>query len=265
MTLQEYAETYTEKMHWSVIPCVYGDKRALVNWKPYQRRRPDLAQVRDWFRTQKNLAIITGDVSGGLLVLDFDRFDAFMTWFHETRIRTLAVRTGKGVHLYFHLTGDAPNNGKFYLNGQVAGDIRYNGGYVIAPPSLHPSGRVYAWSRAKIRRVEAVDDLHIERRRAQEASPPHVRQRAAPPSETRRAAYIRAAIDGELDKLIATQPGSRNSQLFTSALKLAKYRDTYSATELQYTLLQVAVYIGLPEPEAVKTIRSAWRYATTQI
>ena len=51
---------------------------------------------------------------------------------------TLTVRTGNGFHFYYEVKDGATFPGK-YRQGV---DIKYNG-YVVAPPSIHPSGLVY--------------------------------------------------------------------------------------------------------------------------
>jgi hypothetical protein len=55
-----------------------------------------------------------------------------------------ATTGGGGWHVYFgHPGGSVPNK-----VGLVAGiDLRGDGGFVVAPPSIHPSGRPYAWLR----------------------------------------------------------------------------------------------------------------------
>jgi hypothetical protein len=57
---------------------------------------------------------------------------------------TIEVITGKGRHLYFRIGEHSVKNSV----GQVAPgiDVRGDGGYVLGPPSIHPSGRAYAWS-----------------------------------------------------------------------------------------------------------------------
>ena len=53
-----------------------------------------------------------------------------------------AATGGGGVHVYFAHPGGLVHN----KVGLVAGiDLRGDGGFVVAPPSVHPSGRPYAW------------------------------------------------------------------------------------------------------------------------
>ena len=67
---------------------------------------------------------------------------------------TLAVSTPGGVHLYF----EAPEGIK--LRGKLCEgvDVKYQG-YVVAPPSIHPSGKPYVW-------IAGADDL--------QPAPPHL-------------------------------------------------------------------------------------------
>lgn len=277
MTLLEFAQTYTEKMGWSVIPCLTKGKASLGPWKPYQEHIAPPEQVKEWFEpgyhAPRNLAIITGDVSQRLLVIDFDRFDLFVEWFHVTRLQTLAVRTGKGVHLYFQLADgeEALTNRKFYGNGIRAGDIRYNGGYVIAPPSVHSTGRVYEWSRAPLRTV-TLDALQLEFTRREDTFPSTVgpsmparpplpdfpRQNSGEVRDLKR--YALGAMRGEVERIRQTGQGARNDQLFRSALKLSKYLEVLGESDIETALTRVAMSAGLPKGEAFKTVRSGLKY-----
>src|SRR5262249_30043082 len=57
---------------------------------------------------------------------------------------TVEVITARGRHLYFKMPGVPVGNSA----GRIAAgiDVRGSGGYTLAPPSIHPSGRAYAWS-----------------------------------------------------------------------------------------------------------------------
>jgi hypothetical protein len=135
---------------WSVIPVRAHDKRPLLAWQGFQKTRADAAQVREWYREwpQANLGIVTGAVSG-LVVLDVDpkhQGDASLAELerrHGSLPRTVeAVSGGGGRHLYFaHPGGHVPNRAGFAPGVDVRGD----GGMIVAPPSVHPSGARYAW------------------------------------------------------------------------------------------------------------------------
>ena len=73
---------------------------------------------------------------------------------------TVEVITGRGRHCYFRIGehGAIKNSA-----GQIAPglDVRGDGGYVLAPPSIHPSGRAYTWSVDCAREfADAPDWLH---------------------------------------------------------------------------------------------------------
>jgi len=56
---------------------------------------------------------------------------------------TMSVITGgQGIHLWFRANGIRNATA---LAGFSGLDIRGNGGYVVAPPSIHQSGNEYAW------------------------------------------------------------------------------------------------------------------------
>jgi hypothetical protein len=135
---------------WSVIPIKAGAKRPVVRWEPFQNRLPTREEVEGWFRRwpEANLGIVTGAVSG-LVVLDIDPRhggEDSLTQLevdHAALPETVEVMTGGGGrHLYFaHPGGSVPN--KVALMPGI--DLRGDGGLVVAPPSLHPSGKRYFW------------------------------------------------------------------------------------------------------------------------
>jgi hypothetical protein len=135
---------------WSIIPIRPGDKRPLVRWEEFQHRRPSEDEARGWLRAwpEAGIGIVTGAISG-LVVLDVDPRhggDASLERLEREHGRlpvTLEARTGSGGrHLYFAHPGGLVRN-KAALAAGI--DLRGDGGYVVAPPSLHASGRRYAW------------------------------------------------------------------------------------------------------------------------
>lgn len=135
---------------WSVIPAAPRGKRAIVAWRTYQERLPSKTELRRWFGKwpEANVAIVTGAVSG-LVVLDIDPGHggedslATIEERHGALPVTIEAETGGGGrHLYFaHPGGEISNRA-----GMAPGlDLRGDGGMIIAPPSIHPSGKPYRW------------------------------------------------------------------------------------------------------------------------
>jgi hypothetical protein len=105
--------------------------------------------IRKWWATiDFNIGVATGPGSG-VWVLDLDGVE-HEAWLREREAEqgplplTVEAITGKGRHLYFrwpeHL--DIRN----VQDRDDFPDVRGEGGYVLAPPSIHPSGRRYCWS-----------------------------------------------------------------------------------------------------------------------
>lgn len=148
-TVQSSALEYLAR-GWSVIPIRAHDKRPLLPWQGYQHRRATPEEIAGWFRhsPEPNVAIVTGAISG-LVVLDVDVAHggeaslAGLVHEHAVLPPTLEARTGGGGrHLYFTHPGGVVHNQVALADGI---DLRGDGGYVVAPPSLHPKGIHYAW------------------------------------------------------------------------------------------------------------------------
>jgi hypothetical protein len=139
--LYEVAKYYSS-LGWSVIP-VNADKTPLVNWKEFQSRRPTREELQKWFRdgSADGIAIVTGKISN-LIVLDFEKGQKVPKFPFTATVLT----GGGGKHIYFtppegvEISNSARPFGKDYLM-----DVRSEGGYVVAPPSMHKSGNCYEW------------------------------------------------------------------------------------------------------------------------
>jgi Bifunctional DNA primase/polymerase, N-terminal len=98
-----------------------------------------------------NVAIATGRASG-LWVLDIDVDHGGKATLRELEARhgalpaTVEVITGAARHLYWRWPDGADIRNTQHRDDLPGVDWRGEGGYVLAPPSIHPSGRAYAWS-----------------------------------------------------------------------------------------------------------------------
>ncbi len=132
---------YLKDKKWSIIP-IGKNKRPLISWKKYQTELALEKEVIGWFKKypQANIAVVTGKISN-LAVVDIDpRHGGSDEYFKD--IVTVKVKTGgDGLHLYFGYEDGIQN----HVAIKEGIDIRGEGGYVIAPPSIHPSGKPYEW------------------------------------------------------------------------------------------------------------------------
>jgi hypothetical protein len=140
---------------WSVIPLRPGQKTpALPSWKELQDRLPTDQELVSWWGngSRHGIALVTGERSA--VVIDLDGPDAA----EKVRARglslerTVAQQTGGGGHQVFyahpHPGTPVPNRADLLGTKAAEGwavDVRGDGGYVCIPPSVHPSGRAYAW------------------------------------------------------------------------------------------------------------------------
>jgi hypothetical protein len=137
---------YLNQLHYSVFP-VGPDKKALIKWEPYQKRLPTEEEIRQWWEKypDANIAIATGIISG-VAVVDLDEVDEAKAALHELIPDSLVfpiVKTPSGgEHWYFACTdGELRNNTKLVPGA----DLRANGGYVVAPPSINGNGKGWKW------------------------------------------------------------------------------------------------------------------------
>jgi hypothetical protein len=141
MTLLQMA-THWVNQGYSVIPINYYDKRPAARllpnqeWGAYQKRLPTQDELQQWFQSRlRNIALVTG--WNNLVVVDFDQQSAFECWWMLYPILTYMVKTARGMHVYLKINQPVPNYHSEIL------DIKSEGGYVLIPPSFHPTGYQY--------------------------------------------------------------------------------------------------------------------------
>jgi hypothetical protein len=218
----------------------------------------DPDQIRAWWDRwpDANIGLRTGDAFD---VVDVDgpdgeaALDATERPADAPTVDGPTVATGKGWHVYLSPTGRGNRAG---LVDHV--DWRGRGGYVVAPPSVHPSGARYRWELPD----HPVFGAEAPLRPAPPwllalVDPPRPPVTASPPEMTGDV-YGRHALEGELGRLALSPEGHRNDDLHRAAVRLGQLVGAakLDAAEVVGALLSVAARIGLPDREAEATIRS---------
>jgi hypothetical protein len=142
-----------------VVPAPYpmrtrDDKRPSIGWKQYQHEMADDEAFDRWFPSNcsPNMGVIAGRASGNLLVIDLDDYKpgtgAGDWWTSVTsgidRETWTQTTGGGGRQVFFRLPPGVTISSHRTAMGV---DIRSQGGFAMLPPSLHLSGKEYAWAR----------------------------------------------------------------------------------------------------------------------
>lgn len=144
MTKQHDAARTYLKLGWSVIPIREKEKRPLIEWAEFQNRLPSQREADAWWTRwpNANVGIVTGGTSG-LVVLDVDGEAGMASLVGRHLPPTVVARTGRGFHYLFNHPRRAVKNAVGLAPGL---DIRGDGGYIVAPPSIHANGSAYEWA-----------------------------------------------------------------------------------------------------------------------
>lgn len=167
-------------------------------------------------------------------------------------------QTGRGFHLWF-LTGE--ETGTIKLGPKL--DLKGDGGYVAAPPSLHPDGHRYKWLRyndeflpppAPEALADAIRDHNFDLQMKRDSK--IVRRAAWGPKyvEGDTVFYAQASHEPLLEGMAEAVEGNRNAYLHWAAATLAEEGGSDEEFE---RLAQIALDNGLEPVEVKRTIRSA--------
>ena len=153
-SMKEWALYYAE-LGLAVFPLAYRNKVPAVvgGCKVATTERTTIE--RWWDKNpQYNIGIATGNKSSGLVVIDLDvdknkgidGYDVLRDWQnkHGELPETWQSITGRGGYHYFYKDAIVHSNRVGLYEGV---DIRGEGGYIVAPPSVHPNGNIYEWEQ----------------------------------------------------------------------------------------------------------------------
>lgn len=218
----------------------------------------DAEQIAAWWTKwpDANVGIATGE---GLLVLDVDTKHNGLETIEEIEETegpmpdtAMVLTGGGGKHYYFYLPA-AQREGIKNAVGIARGlDTRYTGGYVVAPPSRHVSGRTYEWEASSpLDSGYTPPPKWLVQAILGHAKPPvHQNGVSTPVDPLRDPDAILAGID----------EGARDNTLFRYACLLR--RDKITRKQADVLILKAAASCDPPFPEkdALRKVEQAWEY-----
>ncbi|MGE3807966.1 MAG: bifunctional DNA primase/polymerase [Gemmataceae bacterium] len=124
------------------IPLLAGKKAPSIGWKRYQVEAPTPSDYDSWFRdTRHNIGILTGSI----VVMDCDSPESIDFVMEQCGPTPAVCRTPRGgFHLYYRKRKGVIVGNQVRVRGRPV-DVRAEGAYVVAPPSVNEQGRPYAW------------------------------------------------------------------------------------------------------------------------
>lgn len=212
-----------------VFPCRETNKRPYTD-HGFKEATTDAEQIRLWWAKwpAAMIGMPTGAISG-VSVLDIDDPAAFEAACPIDLPVTRRCDTGKGYHLHFvHHDGirnkQRAANSPWPIPELPGAEVRGEGGYVILPPSRHPSGQLYRWAN-DARPAIAPDDLvkmvTATKSKGGESLPPANSPAIANNSGDH--PYCAAALDSECEAIRRSADGAQESTLNAAALKVGHY------------------------------------------
>lgn len=252
----------------AVFPLAGREKKPLRGTRGVLDATIDLAQIDAWWADQPeaNIGAATGEPSRWAVV-DVDpraggedsleRLEAAVGHLPDT---LTSFTGGGGLHLIYRHPGHKVKSRANAFAEDLPGlDVKGDGGYIVLPPSIHPTGAEYIWSRpgGALTPVAPWPEI-LDHLLTWEPPRPVV---TAPRAEGTEGRYAAAALDGELERVAAAGPGGRNDALNAAAFNLGQLVGGGRLGEdlARDQLLAVARSIGLTDREAAATIASGLR------
>ena len=246
---------------WAVHPC-NGQKRPRTD-HGVKDATTDAAQIKRWWARWPRATIGVACGPSGLVAIDcdvknppIDGIKNFEALGIDTTGALVATTPTGGMHFIFTDTtgGKIGNSGGKLAEGV---DIRGNGGYIIAPPSISDAGaytQMGDWSQEPAPLPGALAALLLQPKKTPRDPRPVAENHAASAGGS---AYGKAGLENELQGLRSTST-NRNNALYAAACNLGELVGGGELPEFTVSgaLHDAALSIGLDEPETIKTIRS---------
>lgn len=273
----EYALEYARKGY-AVLPLHVKGKAPLGTLVPQgvKDATTNLTTIHKWWTLERNanIGIATGMVSR-LYVVDCDGPLGINNYHALTEKhggipdsgQRFVSSGGNGRHYYYELA--TPLGGSA---GRLADkvDTRGDGGYVVAPPSLHPGGALYVWEnwatnprhpRLLPRRDWCTRGLPVWIHTALTAQSVDVVLGERVDNTRGHTKYGVVALEAEMQKLLDAPSGRRNQILNAVAYTIGQLvagGELKGTTDLRDDVYRCAHIAGLSHDETVNTFRSGF-------
>jgi hypothetical protein len=164
----------------SLIP-VGQDKRPWFPWKLYQTEPASSEQLISWAKLERTtgFALVCGEISGGIEVIDFDEPGFLEAFFKNAPIWASELprqKSGSGGHHIAYRRPLPPGNTKLAwiareadadgvvipAGREIAIETRGTGGYIVIPHSLHPSGNTYQEEQGSFTELPMLTETQAE-------------------------------------------------------------------------------------------------------
>ena len=236
---------YTEH-NIKVFPVKRQDKKPLCA-NGFKAATTDKVVLQEWNKKfpDCNIGIPTGQINN-IFVVDIDGEQGFESLNRLEliygKLDAPTVKTGKGKHLYFKM----PENVELKCStSKIADhiDIRANGGYVVAPPSIHENGHQYTWENFALNQdfPEAPTWLISLMTNTEKQTLP---------------------VSGVLEEISNAPQGQRNDTLYKRSISLIgrAMRKNLNMAEIKENIINAGMLSGLSKEEATKTFDNALKF-----
>jgi hypothetical protein len=194
-SILDYAHSYLDN-GFSIIPLQKKSKKPSIDkWDPFQVSHPSKEQLEEWFsNVDNNIGIITGRISA-IFVIDIDGKKAYEYYINKIQSQpdrqlitanenTMKIKTGSGnTNIVFGFNPQEftqhelrnlvlwkesdDNNGEKKVDEQANNNnnhseirLKGEGGYIVAPPSIHPNNNEYTL-------INGIEPISLKRERIQ--------------------------------------------------------------------------------------------------
>ncbi len=261
MNLLDAALAYAAR-GWSVIPVLAGLKRPAIRWKIFQTLRAGEAELTRWFGRDRGwqVGVVSGRVSGDLVVRDFDELEAYRRWAQahpELAAALPTTATPRGRHVFFRAAD-------LRFRGLPDGEYRGTGHYTLLPPSRHPNGPSYKWlidlPAGELPLIDPIEAGLLP------ADPPIETAWPSQRPDRPTASWPPSGLTQRTWRFLANgaEHGHRNGELFCAACDMASKQIGFP--EACQRLLEACKRCvpAYPQAQAIQTIHSAYGKARWQ-